>query len=72
MQDEYPREHFSRVVSLVLAINQVTFAFGPGLVGWARDHTDSYTAGLLLCAACEVVGGLVVMIRAERRMRRAR
>lgn len=72
VQDEYPREHFSRVVSLVLAINQVTFAFGPGIVGWARDRTDSYTAGLLLCAACEVVGGLVVMIRAERRMRRAR
>jgi cyanate permease len=58
-------------VSFVLAINQVTFAFGPGLVGWARDRTDSYTAGLLLCAACEVVGGLVVMLRAPREARRA-
>ena len=66
VQDEYPKEHFSRVVSLVLAINQVTFAFGPGVVGWARDRTDSYTAGLLLCAACEVVGGLVVMMRIPR------
>jgi MFS family permease len=71
VQDEYPKAHFSRVVSLVLAINQVTFAFGPGIVGWARDRTDSYTAGLLLCAACEVVGGLVVMIRAPREARRA-
>jgi MFS family permease len=71
VQDEYPKEQFSRVVSLVLAINQVTFAFGPGLVGWARDRTDSYTAGLLLCAACEVVGGLVVMLRV-REARRAR
>jgi MFS family permease len=72
VQGEYPREHFARVVSLVLAINQVTFAFGPGLVGWARDLTDSYTAGLLLCAACEVVGGLVVMIGAARGARSAR
>ncbi|MEX2147220.1 MAG: MFS transporter [Candidatus Rokuibacteriota bacterium] len=71
VQAEYPGEHFARVVSLVLAINQITFAFGPGVVGWARDRTDSYTAGLLLCAACEVVGGVVVMIRAERETRRA-
>ncbi len=72
VQAEYPAAYFSRVVSLVLAINQVTFAFGPGLVGWARDRTDAYTAGLLLCAACEVVGGLVVMIGAPREGRRAR
>jgi predicted MFS family arabinose efflux permease len=72
VQAEYPGEHFSRVVSLVLAINQVTFAFGPGIVGWARDRTDSYTAGLLLCAACEVAGGLVVMLGASRGTRRAR
>jgi cyanate permease len=72
VQAEYPREDFARVVSLVLAINQVTFAFGPGMVGWARDLTDSYTAGLLLCAACEVAGGLVVMTGAAPGTRRAR
>ena len=30
VQTEYPREHFSRVVSLVVAINPVTFAFSGG------------------------------------------
>jgi len=72
VQAEYPREDFARVVSLVLAINQVTFAFGPGMIGWARDLTHSYTAGLLLCAACEVAGGLVVMTGSAREARRGR
>jgi predicted MFS family arabinose efflux permease len=72
VQAEYPGAHFARVVSLVLAINQITFAFGPGIVGWARDRAGSYTTGLLLCAACEVAGGLVVMIGAAQGTRRTR
>ena len=33
VQVEYSGEHFGRMVSLVVAINQFTFAFGPRLLG---------------------------------------
>jgi len=60
VQTEYPREHFNRIVSLIVAINQFTFAFGPGALGWARDWWGSYSAALVLCAACEIVALVVV------------
>jgi MFS family permease len=30
VQQEFPPEHFSRIVSLIVACNQYVFAFGPG------------------------------------------
>jgi hypothetical protein len=30
---EFPKQHFARIVSLVVAINQFSFAFGPSLLG---------------------------------------
>jgi cyanate permease len=40
-----PRERFSALVGLVVGINQVTFAFGPSLVGVLRDAAGTYTSG---------------------------
>src|SRR5262245_8796219 len=42
VQREYPAEHFTRVVSLIVTINQLTFAFGPALLGLSRDWSGSY------------------------------
>ena len=33
VQQEFPKQHFARIVSLVVAINQFSFAFGPSLLG---------------------------------------
>jgi MFS family permease len=66
VQVEYPREHFSRVVSFVVAINQFTFAFGPGLLGAVRDWTGSYTAALAVCVGCEVVAAVVILMGRRR------
>jgi MFS family permease len=63
VQTDYPKDHFSRVVSLIVAINQFTFAFGPGIIGWARDSWGSYSAALGLCVACQTVAATVVLIR---------
>ena len=32
VQQEFPKQHFARIVSLVVAINQFSFAFGPTLL----------------------------------------
>ena len=66
VQVEYPKEHFRRVVSLVVAINQFTFAFGPALLGWARDRWGSYTVALGLCMVCEAAAAVIVLLRGRR------
>ncbi len=66
VQVEYPKEHFRRVVSLVVAINQFTFAFGPALLGWARDRWGSYSVALGLCLVCEAAAAVIVLLRGKR------
>jgi MFS family permease len=65
VQVEYPKESFNQVVGLVLAINQFTFAFGPGILGWARDRWGSYDAALLICIAWELAAAAVVLLGAR-------
>lgn len=62
-QDEFPKEAFSRVISLIVALNQFTFAFGPGLLGILRDTTGSYTASLLLCVFLQSLAATIVLRR---------
>jgi MFS family permease len=59
---EWPRERFSALVGLVVGINQLTFAFGPSLVGVIRDWTGSYAPALGACAALQAVAAAVVLL----------
>ena len=52
---EWPRERFSVLVGLVVGINQLTFAFGPSLVGVVRDRAGTYGAALWTCALLEAI-----------------
>jgi cyanate permease len=56
IQREYPAAAFGMLSALVVAIIQVTYAFGPGLLGLLRDATGSYAAPLVLCMALEPCG----------------
>jgi len=59
---EWPRERFSALVGLVVGINQITFAFGPSLVGIVRDATGSYAPALAVCAALQALAAVLVML----------
>ena len=59
---EWPRERFSALVGLVVGINQLTFAFGPSLVGALRDWTGSYAPALGACAALQAVAAAIVLL----------
>ena len=63
LQREWPREHFATLISLSLAINQVTFAFGPAVMGVVRDWSGAYTAALMLCAALQALAAVWVLRR---------
>jgi cyanate permease len=61
VQQDFPKQHFARIVSLVVAINQFSFAFGPSLLGQLERAEGSYSAGLLVCLSMEAVAAIVVV-----------
>jgi MFS family permease len=63
VQREFPPHDFPRVISLVLAINQFTFALGPGLLGALRDWWGSYAAALIVCIGLTAIAAIVVLVR---------
>jgi MFS family permease len=62
LQNEFPKEHFARAVSLVLAICNFTYAFGPSLLGVLKTTSGSYNNALLICCAIQVLAALVVLV----------
>jgi MFS family permease len=61
VQQEFPKQHFARIVSLVVAINQFSFAFGPSFLGQLEQAEGSYSAGLLACLLMEALAALIVI-----------
>lgn len=61
VQREFHKQHFSRVISLIAAINQFTFAFGPGLVGYLQRAEGSYTVALVACLVVQATAAIIVV-----------
>jgi MFS family permease len=59
---EWPRERFSVLVGLAVGINQLTFAFGPSLVGVVRDRAGTYGAALWTCALLQAVSAALILL----------
>ena len=69
IQQEFPKQHFARTISLVVAINQFSFAFGPTLLAQLQRDGGGYRAALLACLAAEIAAGIVVLLPAVIRPR---
>ena len=63
VQREFDARSFGVLVSLQTAIAQVTYAFGPGVVGVLRDLSGSYTLPFYGCIALELTAAVLIMIR---------
>src|SRR5262249_25098530 len=59
---EWPRERFGALVALVVGINQLTFAFGPTLVGVLRDWAGNYGPALGACASLQAVAAAMILL----------
>jgi MFS family permease len=70
VQQEFPKQHFARTVSLIVAINQFTFAFGPSLLGYLQ-RMGGYATALEACLAMEAAAALIVASPVLIRMMRA-
>jgi predicted MFS family arabinose efflux permease len=67
VQREFAPEAFGVLVSLLTAINQITYAFGPGVVGLLRDLSGSYTPPFYGCIALELTAAALIMMRSGSR-----
>ncbi|WFU17338.1 MFS transporter [Bradyrhizobium sp. CB3481] len=63
VQREFDPRSFGVLVSLITAINQITYAFGPGVVGLLRDFSGGYTLPFYGCIAVELTAAVLIMIR---------
>jgi len=61
VQQEFPKQHFARIVSLIVAINQFSFAFGPILLAQLQHAEGTYTVALLVCLVMEIAAAIVVL-----------
>lgn len=65
VQREFSAAAFGVVVSLVTAICQFTYAFGPGVIGLFRDVFGSYTVPFYVCIALELIAAAIVLVRSK-------
>jgi MFS family permease len=61
VQHEFPAPHFSRVVSLVVAINQFSFAFGPTILGQLEHARGNYSTALFVCLAAQATAAIIIV-----------
>jgi predicted MFS family arabinose efflux permease len=66
VQREFDPKSFGVLVALQTAIAQVTYAFGPGVVGVLRDLSGSYTLPFYACIALELTAAVLIMIRGRK------
>jgi predicted MFS family arabinose efflux permease len=63
VQREFDPRSFGVLVSLQTAITQVTYAFGPGVVGLLHGLSGSYTLPFYGCIVLELIAAVLIMIR---------
>ncbi|WP_441278771.1 MFS transporter [Tardiphaga sp. 172_B4_N1_3] len=66
VQREFAARSFGVLVSLITAETQVTYAFGPGIVGWLRDLSGSYAVPFYVCMALQVAAAVLIMVRGRK------
>jgi predicted MFS family arabinose efflux permease len=63
VQREFEARSFGVLISLITAINQITYAFGPGIIGLLRDASGSYAVPFYGCIGLELTAAVLIMIR---------
>jgi predicted MFS family arabinose efflux permease len=67
VQREFDPRAFGVLVSLITAINQITYAFGPGIIGILRDASGSYSLPFYGCIGLELSAAALILVRGRAR-----
>lgn len=62
VQREFDPRSFGVLISLITAINQVTYAFGPGMLGFLRDAAGSYALPFYGYIGLELIAAMLIMV----------
>jgi cyanate permease len=65
VQREFAAQSFGLVIGLVSTVGYTTLAFGPTLLGLARDASGNYGAALLVCIVLQLAGAVIVVTRRQ-------
>jgi predicted MFS family arabinose efflux permease len=68
VQREFEPRSFGVLVSLITAITQITYAFGPGAIGLLRDASGSYVLPFYGCIALELAAAVLILMWGRRRV----
>jgi MFS family permease len=60
VQREYPPQAFGVLVSLLTAVTQVAYSFGPGVVGLLRDASGGYTLPFVMGLGLQVIAAALI------------
>jgi MFS family permease len=63
VQREFDPRAFGVLISLITAINQVTYAFGPGVIGLLRDASGSYALPFYGCIGLQLIAAGLIMVK---------
>jgi predicted MFS family arabinose efflux permease len=66
IQREFAPKSFGVLVSLLTAVTQVTYAFGPGVIGFLRDAFGGYAVPFYVCIGLELGAAMLIMVRGRR------
>ena len=65
VQREFAPGSFGVLISLITAITQITYAFGPGVIGLLRDASGSYALPFYGCIGLELAAAALIMVRGK-------
>ena len=65
VQREFEPAAFGMLIGLSTGLGQFIYAFGPGLLGVARDASGGYAAAVALCIALNLVAAAIVSKRPQ-------
>ncbi len=65
VQREFDTRAFGVLISLLTAITQITYAFGPGVIGALRDLSGTYALPFYGCMALELTAAILVLFRGK-------
>jgi MFS family permease len=71
VQQEFPKRDFARIVSMIVAINQFTFAFGPALLGRLQQAQGTYTPALIACLVMQALAAVIVLLPITAKIKRS-
>ncbi len=65
VQREFDPRAFGVLVSLITAINQITYAFGPGVIGLLHDLSGGYALPFYGCIGLELIAAVTIMMKSK-------